>query len=105
MVLIINTINYFPQAELSARDIEREIKFKQKFPGDTPWPKSINKFAGAKFAFSIYDFEGSDTVDAFYIGDVLRALNLSPTQKLCEKLGGTKKRNEKKFKVWTTFYN
>lgn len=36
MVLIINTINYFPQAELSARDIEREIKFKQKFPGDTP---------------------------------------------------------------------
>jgi len=63
-------------AELSARDIER-----------------------AKFAFGIYDFEGADTVDAFYIGDVLRALNLSPTQKLVEKLGGTKKRNEKKLKV------
>jgi len=62
--------------DLSARDIER-----------------------AKFAFSIYDFEGGDTVDAFYLGDVLRALNLSPTQKLVEKLGGTKKRNEKKLKV------
>jgi len=62
--------------DLSARDIER-----------------------AKFAFSIYDFEGNDTVDAFYIGDVLRALNLNPTQKLVEKMGGTKKRNEKKLKV------
>jgi myosin light chain 6 len=38
-------------------------------------------------------------VDAFFVGDVLRALNLAPTQKLVEKLGGTKKRNEKKLKV------
>jgi len=62
--------------DLSARDIER-----------------------AKFAFSIYDFEGNEQVDAFYIGDVLRALNLNPTQKLVEKVGGTKKKNEKKLKV------
>jgi len=62
--------------ELSARDIER-----------------------AKFAFSIYDFEGVDTVDAFFLGDILRALNLAPTQKFVEKLGGSKKRNEKKYKV------
>jgi len=62
--------------DLSARDIER-----------------------AKFAFSIYDFEGNEQVDAFYVGDVLRALNLNPTQKLVEKVGGTKKKNEKKLKV------
>jgi len=62
--------------ELSARDIER-----------------------AKFAFSIYDFEGAGTMDAFFLGDVLRALNLAPTQKLVEKLGGTKKRNEKRMKA------
>jgi myosin light chain 6 len=63
-------------SDLSARDIER-----------------------AKFAFSIYDFEGNETVDAYYIGDILRALNLNPTQKLVEKVGGTKKKNEKKLKV------
>jgi len=63
-------------SDLSARDIER-----------------------AKFAFSIYDFEGNDTMDALYIGDCLRALNLCPTQKLVEKMGGTKKKNEKKLKV------
>jgi len=63
-------------SDLSARDIER-----------------------AKFAFSIYDFEGNESVDAFYVGDVLRALNLNPTQKLVEKVGGAKKKNEKKLKV------
>uniref|UniRef100_A0A3B3ZNK5 EF-hand domain-containing protein n=1 Tax=Periophthalmus magnuspinnatus TaxID=409849 RepID=A0A3B3ZNK5_9GOBI len=63
-------------AELSARDIER-----------------------ANFAFSIYDFDGSGTVDAIYLGDMLRGLNLNPTQAQIEKLGGTKKKNEKKLKV------
>jgi myosin light chain 6 len=63
-------------SDLSARDIER-----------------------AKFAFSIYDFEGNEQVDAYYVGDVLRALNLNPTQKMVEKVGGTKKKNEKKLKV------
>ncbi|KAK2703252.1 myosin light chain 1-like isoform X1 [Artemia franciscana] len=63
-------------ADLSARDVER-----------------------AKFAFSIYDFDGNETVDAFYLGDCLRALNLNPTLAQIEKLGGTKKKNEKKLKV------
>merc|ERR1712063_41892 len=58
-------------ADLAARDVER-----------------------GKFAFSIYDFEGNDTMDAFYIGDCLRALNLNPTNAAIEKLGGTKKGRE-----------
>lgn len=40
--------------------------------------------------------EGIDAVD---LGDALRALNLNPTLALIEKLGGTKKRNEKKIKL------
>merc|ERR1711911_293497 len=63
-------------ADLAARDVEK-----------------------GKFAFSIYDFEGNDTMDAFYIGDCLRALNLNPTNAAIEKLGGTKKKGEKKLKV------
>ncbi|KAL7638228.1 UNVERIFIED_CONTAM: hypothetical protein RMT77_010792 [Armadillidium vulgare] len=63
-------------ADLSARDIER-----------------------VKFAFSIYDFDGNDTMDGYYIGDLLRALNLNPTLAIIEKVGGAKKRNEKKVKL------
>jgi len=63
-------------ADLSARDVER-----------------------VKFAFSIYDFEGNGTMDAFYIGDCLRALNLNPTLAVIEKLGGTEKRKEKMIKI------
>ena len=33
-------------------------------------------------------------MDAWYVGDMLRALGLTPTQKLVEKLGGTKKRSK-----------
>jgi len=57
--------------DLSARDIEK-----------------------AKFAFSIYDFEGNDTVDAFDMGSCLRALGLFPTQKNVEKFGGQKEGNK-----------
>lgn len=63
-------------ADLSARDIEK-----------------------VKFAFSIYDFEGNDTMDAFYMGECLRALNLNPTLAVLEKLGLAKKKKEKKFKL------
>lgn len=63
-------------ADLSARDVER-----------------------VKFAFSIYDFEGNGTMDAYYIGDCLRALNLNPTLAAVTKLGGTEKRKEKMIKV------
>jgi len=62
--------------DLSARDMER-----------------------GKFAFGIYDFDGNDTMDAFYLGDCLRALELNPTNALVEKMGGTKKKGEKKFKL------
>lgn len=56
-------------------------------------------FPGANFAFSIYDFDGSGQIDAFNLGDVLRALNTNPTLATIEKLGGTKKKGEKKMKV------
>jgi Ca2+-binding EF-hand superfamily protein len=52
-----------------------------------------------KFAFSIYDFEGNGTMDAYYLGDCLRALQLNPTNAMVEKLGGTKLRKQKFFKV------
>lgn len=63
-------------ADLSARDVER-----------------------AKFAFSIYDFQGDDTMDAFYLGDCLRALNLNPTIAILEKLGMEKMKKTKKLKL------
>lgn len=56
-------------------------------------------FTGASFAFSIYDFDGSGKIDAFNLGDVLRALNSNPTQATVEKLGGTKKKGEKTLTV------
>lgn len=63
-------------ADLSARDVER-----------------------AKFAFSIYDFQGNDTMDAYYLGDCLRALNLNPTIAVCEKLGMEKMKKTKMMKL------
>jgi Ca2+-binding EF-hand superfamily protein len=62
--------------DLSSRDIER-----------------------GKFAFSIYDFDGNETMDAFYLGDCLRALNLNPTNATVDKMGGTKLKKQKYFKV------
>ena len=38
-------------------------------------------------------------MDLFYLGDVLRGLNLNPTLKMIEKLGGTKKKGEKFLKL------
>jgi len=49
----------------------------------------------AEFAFSIYDADGTQKIDAMDLGDVLRALNTNPTLAMIEKLGGTKKRGEK----------
>lgn len=54
-----------------------------------------NPTTEAEFAFSIYDADGSQKIDAFDLGDVLRALNCNPTLALIEKVGQTKKRNEK----------
>lgn len=53
----------------------------------------------AEFAFSIYDADGSNQIDAVDLGNVLRALNLNPTNATIEKLGGTKKRGEKLMKL------
>jgi len=53
----------------------------------------------AKFVWDIYDTDMKGEVDAFYVGDVLRALGLNPTLALVEKMGGTKKKNEKKLKL------
>ena len=38
-------------------------------------------------------------MDLFYLGDCLRGLNLNPTLKMIEKLGGTKKKGEKFLKL------
>merc|ERR1712010_305532 len=53
----------------------------------------------AKFAFDIYDFEGKARMDLFYLGDCLRGLNLNPTLKMIDKLGGAKKKGEKFMKL------
>ncbi|KAL2714877.1 Myosin light chain alkali [Vespula squamosa] len=53
----------------------------------------------AEFAFSIYDADGTNVVDCVDLGNVLRALNLNPTNATIEKLGGTKKKGEKKMKL------
>ncbi|XP_043486488.1 myosin light chain alkali isoform X1 [Polistes fuscatus] len=53
----------------------------------------------AEFAFSIYDTDGSNSIDAIDLGNVLRALNLNPTNATIEKLGGTKKKGEKIMKL------
>lgn len=53
----------------------------------------------AKFVFSVYDWDGSGSMDAMDIGSALRALNLNPTLDLITKMGGTKKRGEKKVKL------
>ncbi|XP_076183744.1 myosin light chain alkali isoform X1 [Ptiloglossa arizonensis] len=63
-------------ADLSAREVEK-----------------------AEFAFSIYDADGSNNIDAVDLGNVLRALNLNPTNATIEKLGGTKKKGEKLMKL------
>ena len=49
--------------------------------------------------FDIYDFEGIGKVDAFHLGDLLRSLDVVPTQAAVEKAGGTKKQGEKKLTI------
>ncbi|VVC40190.1 EF-hand domain pair [Cinara cedri] len=48
------------------------------------------------FVWGIYD-SANEGVDAFYLGDLLRALETNPTLATIEKIGGTKKKGEKKF--------
>merc|ERR1712080_295349 len=47
------------------------------------------------FTFGIYDFDGSGKMDAFWIGDALRALGLNPTNAQAEALGSLKQKEDK----------
>ncbi|XP_016921623.1 myosin light chain alkali isoform X2 [Apis cerana] len=60
---------------------------------------SAKEVEKAEFAFSIYDADGTNVIDATDLGNVLRALNLNPTNATIEKLGGTKKKGEKLMKL------
>lgn len=42
--------------------------------------------------FDIYDFDGVGKVDASLLGDLIRSLDLKPTNAAIEKAGGTKKK-------------
>jgi len=52
-----------------------------------------------KFAFDIFDFDGKGSVDAFYIADLLRAVNLNPTNKKLEQFAVPAKKGEKMMKL------
>merc|ERR1712142_535404 len=62
--------------EVSARDMER-----------------------IKFAFDIFDFDGKGQVDTFYIGELLRSLNLNPTMKYLEKFDPATQKGTKTMKI------
>jgi len=55
-------------------------------------PPEVEK---ARLHFDIYDFEGVGKVDAVLLGDLIRSLDLRPTNACIEKNGGTKKKGEK----------
>lgn len=54
-------------------------------------PAEVDK---AKLHFDIYDFDGVGKVDAVLLGDLLRSLDLKPTEKAVEKAGRTKKKGK-----------
>lgn len=56
-------------------------------------------FPEAKLHFDIYDFEGTGKLDAFYMGDCLRSLDLVPTQAAVLKAGGSNKKGEKSYSL------
>ncbi|CAD7090403.1 unnamed protein product [Hermetia illucens] len=60
---------------------------------------SRREIESAEFVFDILGEAGEHAIDAVDLGDALRALNLNPTLALIEKMGGTKKRGEKKLKL------
>lgn len=53
----------------------------------------------ARLHFDIYDFEGTAQVDCYDLGDLLRSLDIVPTQASVQKFGGTKKKGEKKLSL------
>jgi len=59
-------------------------------------PRDVEKI---KFAFDVYDFKGDGRVDAFYIGDLMRACNNNPTLKTIEEIGGEKEKGKRMMKI------
>merc|ERR1712004_346822 len=55
-------------------------------------PRDVEKI---KFAFEVYDFKGDGKVDGFYIGDLIRACNVNPTNKTIDAIGGQKEKGKK----------
>jgi len=47
------------------------------------------------FAFDVYDFKGDGKIDAFYVGDLIRACNLNPTLKTIKEVGGADAKGQK----------
>merc|ERR1711894_729400 len=80
---------------LQAHSVKCREVTHQKIMSDLS-PKDMER---ARFASDIYDFEGKARMDLFYLGDVLRGLNLSPTLKKIAELGGTKTKGEKFIKL------
>jgi len=58
-----------------------------------------DKIEEAKQVFEVFDKKYEGKVDAFYIGDMLRSLNLAPTNAECEKRGQTQKAGGKTISV------
>lgn len=50
----------------------------------------------ARLHFDIYDFDGEAKVDAANLADLIRSLDLRPTNACLEKNGATKKKGKKK---------
>merc|ERR1712212_426790 len=48
-----------------------------------------------EFAFDVYDFKGDGKVDAYYVGDLIRACNLNPTLKTIKEIGGGLEKGQK----------
>jgi len=58
-----------------------------------------DKIDEAKQVFEVFDKKYEGKVDAHFIGDMLRALNLAPTNAECEKRGQTAKPGSKTISV------
>lgn len=59
-------------------------------------PRDVEKI---KFAFEVYDFTGDGKVDGFYIGDLIRACNVNPTNKTVLEIGGQAEKGKKNITI------
>jgi Ca2+-binding EF-hand superfamily protein len=56
-------------------------------------------FIEAKVVFEVFDKKYAGTVDAFYLGDMLRCLGIAATNSACEKKGQTAKTGGKQLSI------